>query len=105
MEKYDLIDTLNSIVWYNGLYEPLLEIKRIILETEYILKENLTVREIAKKTNVSKSTVHKDLHERLYDIDKNLFKKVDKIMQDHLEIRHINGGNATKMKYEKLRKG
>ena len=29
MEKYDLIDTLNSIVWYNGLYEPLLEIKRI----------------------------------------------------------------------------
>ena len=55
--------------------------------------------------NVSKSTVHKDLHERLYDIDKNLFKKVDKIMQDHLEIRHINGGNATKMKYEKLRKG
>ena len=39
------------------------------------------------------------------DIDKNLFKKVDKIMQEHLEIRHINGGNATKMKYEKLRKG
>ena len=60
--------------------------KRIRLETEYILKENLTVREIAKKINVSKSTVHKDLHE-------------------HLEIRHINGGNATKMKYEKLRKG
>ena len=68
--------------------------KRIRLETEYILKENLTVREIAKKINVSKSTVHKDLHERLFDIDKNL-----------LEIRHINGGNATKMKYEKLRKG
>ena len=74
--------------------------KRIRLETGYILKENLTVREIAKKINVSK-----DLHERLFDIDKNLFKKVDKIMQEHLEIRHINGGNATKMKYEKLRKG
>ena len=44
--------------------------KRIRLETEYILKENLTVREIAKKINVSKSTVHKDLHERLFDIDK-----------------------------------
>lgn len=78
--------------------------KRIRLETEYILKENLTRREIAK-INVSKSTRHKDLHERLFDIDKNLFKKVDKIMQEHLEIRHINGGNATKMKYEKLRKG
>ena len=79
--------------------------KRIRLETEYILKENLTVREIAKKINVSKSTVHKDLHERLYDIDKNLFKKVDKVMQEHLEIWHINGGNATREKYKQLRRG
>ena len=79
--------------------------KRIRLETEYILKENLTVREIAKKINVSKSTVHKDLHERLYDIDKNLFKKVDTILQKHLELRHINGGNATREKYKQLRKG
>ena len=46
--------------------------KRIKEESDYILKENLTVREIAKKMNVSKSTVHKDLHERLYDIDNNL---------------------------------
>lgn len=79
--------------------------KRIRLETEYILKENLTLREIAKKINVSKSTVHKDLHERLYDIDKNLFKKVDKVMQEHLKIRHINGGNATREKYKQLRRG
>ena len=60
---------------------------------------------IAKKINVSKSTVHKDLHERLYDIDKDLFNKVDKILQKHLEVRHINGGYSTKIKYEKLRKG
>ena len=71
----------------------------------YIIDSKDTVRGAAKKYGVSKSTVHKDLHERLFDIDKNLFKKVDKIMQEHLEIRHINGGNATKMKYEKLRKG
>ena len=64
--------------------------KRIKEESDYILKENLTVREIAKKMNVSKSTVHKDLHERLYDIDNNLFNKVNKILQKHLEIRHIN---------------
>ena len=68
--------------------------KRIKEESDYILKENLTVREIAKKINVSKSTVHKDL-----------FNKVDKILQKHLEVRHINGGYATKIKYEKLRKG
>lgn len=79
--------------------------RRVINEALYILDTKSTIRETAKIYNVSKSTVHKDLHERLYDIDKNLFKKVDKIMQEHLEIRHINGGNATKMKYEKLRKG
>lgn len=79
--------------------------RRVINEALYILDTKSTIRETAKIYNVSKSTVHKDLHERLFDIDKNLFKKVDKIMQEHLEIRHINGGNATKMKYEKLRKG
>lgn len=79
--------------------------RRVINEALYILDTKSTIRETAKIYNVSKSTVHKDLHERLFDIDKNLFKKVDKVMQEHLEIRHINGGNATKMKYEKLRKG
>ena len=79
--------------------------ERVIESAIYIIEHNATVRQTAKQFGVSKSTVHKDLHERLFDIDKNLFKKVDKIMQEHLEIRHINGGNATKMKYEKLRKG
>lgn len=79
--------------------------KRIKKEADYMLNYNLTVRDIAKKINMSKSTVHKDLHERLYDIDKDLYKKVDKILKNHLETRHINGGNATKLKYENLRKG
>ncbi len=77
---------------------------RIIKESNYILKTNCTIREVAKYIKVSKSTVHKDLHERLYMIDKDLYKKVDKVLKEHLQIRHINGGNATKMKYEKLRK-
>lgn len=79
--------------------------KRIKKEADYMLNYNLTVRDIAKKINMSKSTVHKDLHERLYDIDKDLYKKVDRILKNHLEARHINGGNATKLKYENLRKG
>ena len=79
--------------------------KRAIELAHYIINSKDTVRGAASKFGISKSTVHKDLHERLFDINKNLFKKVDKIMQEHLEIRHINGGNATKMKYEKLRKG
>lgn len=79
--------------------------KRIKEEVKYILNDNITIREIAKIMKVSKSTVHKDLHERLYDIDKDLYKKVDNILQEHIKIRHINGGLATKLKYQKLRKG
>lgn len=77
--------------------------KRIIKEANYIIETNKTIRDTAKFMRVSKSTVHKDLHERLMELDKELYSKVDKILQNHLQIRHINGGNATKLKYEKLR--
>ena len=79
--------------------------KRIKIEVNYILEKNMTIREIAKIMKVSKSTVHKDLHERLYYINKDLYKQVDKVFKKHIEIRHIIGGNATKLKYQKLRKG
>lgn len=81
----------------NKIYE------RIIKEANYIIETNKTIRDVAKYMKVSKSTVHKDLHERLLDVDKKLYEKVDIILQKHLQIRHINGGNATKIKYEKLR--
>ena len=77
--------------------------KRIIEEANYIISTNKTIRDVAKYMKVSKSTVHKDLHERLLEIDERLYEKVDIILQKHLQIRHINGGNATKLKYEKLR--
>lgn len=77
-------------------------IKRVISEANYMLETKETIREIANVFNVSKSTVHKDLHERLYDIDKNLFNKVDEILKYHINIRHIRGGQSTKKKYEKL---
>lgn len=77
--------------------------KRIFNEANYILETNKTIRETAKFMKVSKSTVHKDLHERLYEFDRELYDKVDKILKEHLQTRHINGGNATKIKYEKLR--
>ena len=75
--------------------------KRIRLETEYILKENLTVREIAKKINVSKSTVHADLSERLKEIDKNLGKEIDNIFKTHDREKHIRGGEVTRQKYKR----
>lgn len=79
--------------------------KRIFNEANYILETNKTIRETAKFMKVSKSTVHKDLHERLFYIDEIKYNKVDRILKNHIEIRHINGGNATKKKYEKIRKG
>ena len=70
--------------------------ERVIQEAYY------TLRRIAIKFNVSKSTVHKDLHERLLYIDKELFDKVNSILQYHMDIRHIRGGQSTKKKYEKM---
>ena len=79
-------------------------IRRVIDEAYYILETNKTIREIAKDQDISKSTVHKDLHERLKFIDIDIFKSVDKILQNHIDIRHIRGGESTKQKYMKLRK-
>lgn len=74
-------------------------INRVLNEVDLILNNGYTIREIAKILNVSKSTVHKDLHERLYDIDKLKFEKVDGILKYHTCIRHIRGGESTRQKY------
>jgi len=78
--------------------------KRILEEAKYMITTKETIREIAKKFNVSKSTVHKDLQERLLKLDKNLSEEVKNILQYHIEIRHIRGGESTKKKYLKLLK-
>lgn len=72
---------------------------RVLEEADYIIETKKTIRELAKIFKVSKSTVHKDLHERLLRIDKNKFNIVDKILKYHTEIRHIRGGESTKQKY------
>ena len=76
--------------------------KRVLEEAEYMIKTKQTIREISKVFKVSKSTVHKDLHERLKKIDKELSKKIDKIIKYHIDIRHIRGGESTKRKYLKM---
>lgn len=74
-------------------------IKRVIEEANYIIKTESTVREMSKVFNVSKSTVHKDLHERLIELNYDLYLKVEKILKYHTDIRHIRGGESTKEKY------
>lgn len=75
--------------------------ERVLKETEFILKTGHTIREIALHFHVSKSTVHKDLHERLELIDKGRYEQVKEILKYHTDIRHIRGGESTKKKYLK----
>lgn len=78
-------------------------IKRCIREGEYIIKTGATVRKTAKEFAFSKSTIHKDVTERLYFIDKALYKKVKKVLAKNLIERHIRGGEATRRKYLNLK--
>ena len=71
-------------------------IKRVIDIANYIIDTKDTIRETAKKFNISKSTVHKDLHERLSQIDVIKYNIVKKIMDEHIETRHIKGGESTR---------
>ena len=77
-------------------------ITRVLDEALYMLEHKSTVRDIANVYNVSKSTVHKDLQERLKEINIQLHEEVDKIFKEHIEVRHIRGGESTKQKYLKL---
>jgi len=74
-------------------------VNRVIDEANYIVKTKDTIRSVAKVFNVSKSTVHKDLKDRLLQIDDKLYNEVSNILKYHLDIRHIRGGNATKEKF------
>lgn len=75
---------------------------RALEEANFIIDTGKTVREIANIFRVSKSTVHKDLHERLLKIDKNKYNEVSEILKYHIEVRHIRGGESTKNKYKKI---
>ncbi len=73
--------------------------ERVKTEAFYIADTGATVRKTAAVFGVSKSTVHKDVTERLATLDKDLHKKVKRVLQINLEERHIRGGAATKRKY------
>lgn len=74
--------------------------ERTIKIGEYIVETKKTVRVIAKEFGVSKSTVHKDLTERLPELNPEMAVQVKKILDYHKEIRHLRGGEATKRKYQ-----
>ena len=67
---------------------------------EYIIESKATVRSAAKKFGISKSTVHKDLSERLEHINRPLYLQVKEVMEFNKAERHIRGGLATRLKYK-----
>ena len=66
----------------------------------FIIDNKSTVREAAKKFGISKSTVHKDVTEKLSKINNSLFNEVSKILEINKKERHLRGGEATKRKYQ-----
>ena len=73
--------------------------RRARASAEYILETGATVRACAAHFNVCKSTVHKDVTERLRETDVQLWERVRDVLEKNLAERHIRGGNATREKY------
>ena len=78
--------------------------ERVKKNAEYIAQTGCTVRACAERMSVSKSTVHKDVTERLMFIDAELWERVKAVLDFNLKERHLRGGDATRRKYEKKRK-
>lgn len=68
---------------------------------EYIIATGCTVRACSAHFNVSKSTVHKDVSERLRYIDEELYERTRLVLEQNLNERHIRGGIATRKKYSR----
>lgn len=66
----------------------------------YIIENRATVRTAAKKFGISKSTVHKDLQDRLPQFNRTLYLQVKEILDENKAQRHIRGGLATRKKYK-----
>ena len=77
--------------------------ERAVKLAHYIIDSKDTVRGAAKKFGISKSTVHKDVSERLKKINPSLAREVRRILDENKAERHIRGGMATKLKYSHLK--
>ncbi len=76
--------------------------KRVLDVSSYVLESKATVRQTATVFGVSKSTVHKDMTERLPSINKKLAAKVKDILEFNKAERHLRGGEATRKKYQEM---
>ncbi len=73
--------------------------QRTLRIAKHIVDTQATVRSAAKTFGLSKSTVHKDMEERLRYLDKELFARVRRVLMHNKSVRHLRGGEATRRKY------
>lgn len=73
--------------------------ERCIILGTYLVENNLTVRAVAQKFGISKSTVHKDVTQTLKRTNIKLYEEVKNVLEKNKQERHIRGGEATRKKY------
>lgn len=78
--------------------------ERAVLLAQYIIENHTTVRTAARQFGISKSTVHKDMTERLKQLNLELYTQVQDILRKNKQERHIRGGMATREKYRERKK-
>ena len=76
---------------------------RCISLAKYIVRTGATVRQAAREFGMSKSSVHKDMHERLRSIHPGLYAEVREILDYHHAVRHLRGGAATRERWKMIR--
>lgn len=77
--------------------------ERCVILGEYIRDTGATVRKVAREYGISKSTVHKDVTDKLKYINKGLYREVKSVLLKNKSERHLRGGNATRKKYREKR--
>jgi Stage III sporulation protein D. len=73
--------------------------ERCEILADYLIEHKATVRDTAQKYGISKSTVHKDITEKLKSVNKSLYEDAQEVLNFNKSERHIRGGEATKLKY------
>jgi putative DeoR family transcriptional regulator (stage III sporulation protein D) len=75
---------------------------RVKYEAAHILETKDTIRATAKVFGISKSTVFKDMAERLPKVNPQVYQEIKQVMEEHIDVRHIHGGEATKLKWQQM---
>lgn len=77
------------------------EKERCVILASYLVENKATVRAVASKFGISKSTVHKDITQILKKVNQPLYLEVQSVLEKNKQERHIRGGEATKKKYKR----